>query len=213
MPHLNQEAPIFPTFCFFTEAHAEKYLMVKNFDVVKDKDFDVENLEGYKELSLMLEERGYMTLNNIIKETNKSIGLEFYAHVDLRMFKGYTSYVQGMSIDYNSFRINALLHILPPRRCSAQNRMSVHLSDRMSESMLATFYNLVVEWVIINGKWLRLHNIDMLSILREFSFLHLRSTSTPPTMGLIPTVKAHSTCPFLIHLTLFLCDILLINYV
>lgn len=38
--------------------------------VVKERVFDVENLEGCEELLLMLEERGWTRLNRMIKEIN-----------------------------------------------------------------------------------------------------------------------------------------------
>lgn len=65
--------------------------------------FYVDNLEGYEEFSLILYERGWTTLNDLIKETNKSIRLEFFADVIFCQFKDYTSYVKGKSIDYSLF--------------------------------------------------------------------------------------------------------------
>lgn len=56
-------------------------------------------------------ERGCMRLNNVIKETNQSNGLDIYANVALRPFKDYTSYMQGKSINYSPSKINFLLHL------------------------------------------------------------------------------------------------------
>lgn len=41
--------------------------------MVKERAFDVNNLEGYEELVIMLKERGWTHLNSLIKPTNKSI--------------------------------------------------------------------------------------------------------------------------------------------
>lgn len=87
----------------------------------------------------MLDERGWMTLNSMINEAYKSIGLEFYSNVSLCPFKDYTSYVQCKSLDYSPSRINALLYILPPHRCSVRNRRSGSMTPRMYEMILQEF--------------------------------------------------------------------------
>lgn len=46
----------------------------------------MEEFEGYEEFIIMLEERG-VRFNSMIKETNKSIGVELYDNDALRPFK------------------------------------------------------------------------------------------------------------------------------
>lgn len=43
---------------FASKKHQEKYLRVKNYNVVKERAFEFDNLEGYEELIIVLEERG-----------------------------------------------------------------------------------------------------------------------------------------------------------
>lgn len=83
-----QDAALFPNYLFSSQANVENYLKIKDFKVVKI-------LEGFEELCIMLEERGWMRLNSMINETNQSIGSEFYANVVMHPFKDYTCYVQG----------------------------------------------------------------------------------------------------------------------
>lgn len=46
-----------------TQARPKKYLKVKDFKVVKAGEFYVNNIEGYEELLIMLEERVWLRLN------------------------------------------------------------------------------------------------------------------------------------------------------
>lgn len=136
---------------------------------MNERYFDVESLEGYEELISVLEEKGWMMLNNLIKETNKFIGLEFFTNVILRMFKNHISYVWGQSIDYNASRINALLHLLPPHKCSVQNRRNASMTLRMYERILEEFCQSGAQWVIINERSLRLHSRDICIIPRAWT--------------------------------------------
>lgn len=86
-------------------------------------------------------------LNNLIKETNKSIRLEFFADSIFRQFKDYMSYVKVRVLTIALSRIIVLFHLQPPHSCSVQNRRSEHLFDRMSEIMLEELCNHVAKWV------------------------------------------------------------------
>lgn len=50
-------APIFLSYVFLLQAIIDKYLKVKDYKVVHDREFGCQNLEGYKELVAILEER------------------------------------------------------------------------------------------------------------------------------------------------------------
>lgn len=93
----------------------------------------------------------------MIKETNKSTGLEFYANVALHSFKYYTSYVRGKNVNYSPSKINVLLHIPTLSRCNIQNRMCVNMNERMCERMKEEFCQPGVKWVLVKGEPLRLH--------------------------------------------------------
>lgn len=69
----TQDAIIFPNHIFFSKANAGKYLIIKYFKVVKERVFNIENLEGCEELVIMLEEKGWMRLNIMIKKTTKPL--------------------------------------------------------------------------------------------------------------------------------------------
>lgn len=53
---------------------------IKRYTVVKKRDFDWEHLSGFEELNLMLETKGWIYLNKLIKETHETIGFEFYVN-------------------------------------------------------------------------------------------------------------------------------------
>lgn len=98
-------AQAFLTYLFSTEKHREKRNRVINYNVVKERDFEVDNLEGYDDFVVVLERSGWSRLNCVIQETNQSIGLDYYANVAHRQFKDYTSYVRGKSIDLVSLEL------------------------------------------------------------------------------------------------------------
>ena len=55
---LTQDSSLFPNYLFFLQANAEKHLKVKYYKVVSERALDVQDLEGYEELVIMLEDRG-----------------------------------------------------------------------------------------------------------------------------------------------------------
>ncbi|KAI5431551.1 hypothetical protein KIW84_035657 [Lathyrus oleraceus] len=152
----TQDSPTFPNYQFFTEAHVVKYPKVKDFKMASQRASNVENSEGCEELITMVEVRFWSSLNSMMNETNKSIGLEFYANVALCQYKDYTSYVQGKSINYNPSRFNYLLHLQPPNECSVQNIRNIPMTEERCEEMKNAFCQSGEEWVIVNGKPLSL---------------------------------------------------------
>lgn len=61
-------APTFPTYFFASKMHQEKYLRVRNYNLVKERDFEVDNMEGHEELVVVLEERGLTQFNNFLRD-------------------------------------------------------------------------------------------------------------------------------------------------
>lgn len=114
-------------------------MQIKEYMVIKEMNFDVVNLNGYEELTIMLETREWTHLNALIKEINQSIGFEFYANASYRNFKDYTSYVRDKFIDYSYIAINCLLRLNVPPRCNILNRRGIRLSNKMSQLMLEKF--------------------------------------------------------------------------
>lgn len=56
----------------------EKYLKLVDYHIVREKAFACEDLGDFREMVEMLQQRYWVCFNNLIQETNKSIGLEFY---------------------------------------------------------------------------------------------------------------------------------------
>lgn len=72
-------APTFPNLKFLSKAHAEKYLKLMDYHIVRKRTFPLEDLQGFGEIAEALQQRRWVSFNNLIHDTNKSISLEFYA--------------------------------------------------------------------------------------------------------------------------------------
>lgn len=77
--------------------------------MIKEWTFNMGNLSGYEEMSLMLEMRGSECLNKLIMETSHPIRIEFYANSVNQNFKDYMSNVRGKIINYSPRAINHLI--------------------------------------------------------------------------------------------------------
>ncbi|KAI5391744.1 hypothetical protein KIW84_076524 [Lathyrus oleraceus] len=77
---LTPNAPTFRNLKFLSEAHAEKYLKLVDYHIVRERAFTLGDLKGFGEVGEVLQQRGWVSFNNLIHETNKSIDLEFYAN-------------------------------------------------------------------------------------------------------------------------------------
>ncbi|KAI5416417.1 hypothetical protein KIW84_041472 [Lathyrus oleraceus] len=93
---LTPSAPTFPNFEFLSEAHAEIFLKIVDYHVVKEKAFDLSDLRGFEEIGENLHQRKWVSFNYLIHETNNTIDLEFYANVAFGDSDSYTSYVRGV---------------------------------------------------------------------------------------------------------------------
>ncbi|KAI5419341.1 hypothetical protein KIW84_043487 [Lathyrus oleraceus] len=87
-------APTFPNLKFLPVAHAEKFLKLLDYHVVKERAFHLYDLRGFEEIGEHLQQMQWVNFNNLIHETNKSIGLEFYANAAFGPSDSYTSYVR-----------------------------------------------------------------------------------------------------------------------
>lgn len=83
-------------------------MQIKEYTIIKEHTFDMDNLNGYEELSCMLETRGWTYLNKLIKDTNNSIWFEFYKNSSSCDFKDYMAYVRGKHINYYPITIKIL---------------------------------------------------------------------------------------------------------
>ncbi|KAL5068503.1 hypothetical protein RYX36_019390, partial [Vicia faba] len=88
----------FPNLKFHTEANMEKYLKLVDYHVVREKAIDCTNLKGLLEIVELLQQRQWERLNNLLKETNNTIGLEFYENDTFLSNNSYTSYVRDINI-------------------------------------------------------------------------------------------------------------------
>lgn len=110
---------------------------------------------GYEELVEILEYKGRMKFNNLIQNTNKSIGLNFFTHVGYYPLNEFMSYVWGKHIDYNPFVINVLLNLQPSHVCGIQNIRSHKITYKMYQIIKNEFCQPISEWVFVNGVSLR----------------------------------------------------------
>lgn len=86
-------APNFPNLKFLSEANVEKYLNLVGYNIVREITFVCEDLRGFREMVEMLQQWHLVIFNNLIQETNKTIGLEFYTNEDFGYVGTCTSYV------------------------------------------------------------------------------------------------------------------------
>lgn len=91
-------APTFPNLKFIFEAHVEKYLKLVDFHIVRDMALTCEDLQGFGEVVEVLQQRYWVSFNNLIREANKNIGLEIYTNVTYGEVGTYTSYVRGEKV-------------------------------------------------------------------------------------------------------------------
>lgn len=66
----------------------------------------------------MLQQRHWVSFNNLIHETNKTICLKFYANAAFSEVGAYTSYVRGKYIDYSTSVIYSLFNLQSPHVCA-----------------------------------------------------------------------------------------------
>ncbi|KAI5396135.1 hypothetical protein KIW84_062369 [Lathyrus oleraceus] len=76
----NPNAPTFPDLKFISKSHAEKYLKLVDYHIVKERVFALDDLQGFGEVGEDVQQRRLASFNNLIHETNKNIGMEFYAN-------------------------------------------------------------------------------------------------------------------------------------
>lgn len=86
-------APTLPNLKFLSEVNEEKYLKLVDYHIMRERAFACKDLGGFGEVVEILQQRHCMSFNNLIQETNKTIGLEFYANAALSDVGTYTSYV------------------------------------------------------------------------------------------------------------------------
>ncbi|CAL5200597.1 unnamed protein product [Lathyrus oleraceus] len=88
----------FPNLKFLSEAHAKKYLKLVDYHIVREKAFTLEDLQGFGEIGEALQQRHWVSFNNLIHDTNKTTGLEFYVNAAFGEVNSYTSYMRGEEV-------------------------------------------------------------------------------------------------------------------
>ncbi|KAI5445144.1 hypothetical protein KIW84_013412 [Lathyrus oleraceus] len=124
----------FPNLKFLSEAHAEKFLKIVDYHIMKERTFDLNYLRGFEEIGEHLQRSQWVSFNNLIREKNKSIGLEFYANAAFGVVNSYTSYVPGKYIEYSPFTINFLFNLQSPPVYALLNYRREHrvINDEMA---------------------------------------------------------------------------------
>ncbi|KAI5442674.1 hypothetical protein KIW84_011636 [Lathyrus oleraceus] len=85
----------FPDLKFLYEAHAEKYFKLVDYHIVRERAFTCDDLKIFGEVVGVLQQRNWVSFNNLIHEANNNIGLESYANATFGEVRTYTSYVRG----------------------------------------------------------------------------------------------------------------------
>lgn len=108
---------------------------------MKEKTFDLNDLRGFEEIGEHLQRTQWVSFNNLIHETNKSIGLEFYVNAAFGAVNSYTSYVRGKYIDHSPSTINSLFNLQSPPVCALLNYRREHkvINKEMTQVMLHIF--------------------------------------------------------------------------
>lgn len=168
---LTPSAPTFPNLKFLSEAHAANFLKLVDYHIEKERAFDLNDLWDFEEIREHLQKMQWVSFNNLIHETNKSIDLEFYAIVAFGPSDSYTSYVWGKYIDYSPFSINALFNLKPPLVCALVNYRQEHkvINNEMAQVMLDLFCKPDAVWVIECGLTLRLKTVEFRQVPRAWA--------------------------------------------
>lgn len=119
----------------------------------------------------MLQQRQWVSFNDLIQKTNKTIGLEFYANAAFSDVGSYTSNVRGKQIDNSASAINFILNLQPLPVCALRTYRNEHcvINETMVQEMLNALCRHGVEWVILDGLALRLRTSKFCQIPRAWA--------------------------------------------
>lgn len=107
---------------FLTQENEARFQHIVGIRFHGERGFNIEKLQGHPEILQQLQNRGWLRLNELIKDSIATIALEFYANAYGR--NDYTSYVRGKMIDYSADAINSLLGLQAPTQCGVATRRS-----------------------------------------------------------------------------------------
>lgn len=98
----------------------------------------------------MLQQRHWVSFNNLIREANKNTSLEFYANATFSEVGTYTSYVQGKYVDYSPSAINFLFNLQPTFVCALRSYKNEHkvINEGMAQEMIEAFCRPELKWVV-----------------------------------------------------------------
>ncbi|PNX86557.1 hypothetical protein L195_g042635 [Trifolium pratense] len=105
---------------FLTPENEVRFQQIVGVKFNGERGFIIDKLQEYPEILEELERRKWLKLNGLIKKTNATIALEFYANAYGR--NDYVSYVRGKMIDYSAEAINSLLELEAPVQCGVAKR-------------------------------------------------------------------------------------------
>lgn len=115
-----------------------------------------------------MQQRKWVSFNNLIHDTNKIIGLEFYVNATFGASDSYTSYVPGKYIDYYHSTINTLFNFQPPPVCALVNYRQEHkvINEETTKVILDLFCRPDAVSVVEHGLGLRLKTFEFCQIPR-----------------------------------------------
>lgn len=71
-----------------------------DYHIVSEREFACEDLQDFGETVEVLQQRRWVSFNNLICEANKNIALDFYANTTFGEVGTYSSYVRGKYVGY-----------------------------------------------------------------------------------------------------------------
>lgn len=142
--------PTFPNLKFLFEAHVYFFSNIVDYHIVKERLFDLSDfLRDFEKIGENLNQRKWVSFNNLIHETNNTIGLEFDANVAFGDLNSYIAYVRGRYIDYFPSSINTLFNLQPHPVFALMNYRQEHkvINEDMAHVMLNLFCRPKAAWV------------------------------------------------------------------
>ncbi|KAI5405797.1 hypothetical protein KIW84_052535 [Lathyrus oleraceus] len=88
----------FPNLKFILEANVEKYLKLVDYHIARERAFSCEDLQGFGEVVKMMQQRHWVSFNNLIREANKNICLKFYVNAEFSEVGTYTCYARRVGM-------------------------------------------------------------------------------------------------------------------
>lgn len=98
------------------------FLHVKRYSCIQERRFKTEALNDHHDFLEEFGCMGWMTLNNIIKESERTIVLELYDNAHNKDTGQFVSSMMGKIVNYSGVAINGLMGFQAPHECGIQKR-------------------------------------------------------------------------------------------